>query len=126
MESYLVGEDLWDIVGGGKANAPEDITDDANVKKWVMTNAKEKFVLKRSISHDLFEHIMMCKSTSAIWETLGFFFNKNNVTRLQMLENDLANATQGDLPISKFFLKVKSLCSEISLLDLYEPILIHD
>lgn len=86
-------------------------------------NAKAEFVLKRSISHDLFNHIMGCKSTGEIWDTLDGLFNKRKVTRLQLLENELANSTQGDLSISSFFLKIKNLCSEISTLDLEEPIL---
>ena len=79
METYLVGKDLWGDVGGGKTNVLEDITDDADVQKRVMTNVKAEFILKRSISHDLFVHIMRCKSASAIWETLGSLFNKKNV-----------------------------------------------
>ncbi|KAK8926654.1 hypothetical protein KSP39_PZI018971 [Platanthera zijinensis] len=45
-----------------------------------------------------------------------------NVARLQFLENELARATQGDLSISTFFLKMKNLCAEILALDPDEPI----
>ena len=37
--------------------------------------------------------------------------------RLQFLENELAGTIQNKLTISEYFLKVKSLCSEISELD---------
>ncbi|XP_077237257.1 uncharacterized protein LOC143878926 [Tasmannia lanceolata] len=87
-----------------------------------MKNAKAEFLLKRSISHDLFEHIIGCKSESEIWTTLDGLLNKKNMARLQMLENELANTTQGGLSISQFFLKIKNLCSKISLLDPEEPI----
>ncbi|KAL3522092.1 hypothetical protein ACH5RR_014926 [Cinchona calisaya] len=97
MESYLVGEDLWDIVGGDNAKSPEPNEGNTEVmKKWKILNCKAEFALKRSISHD--------------------------VSRLQMLENELANATQSDLSISQFSVKIKNLCSEISLLDPDEPI----
>ena len=85
-------------------------------------NGKAEFALKRSISHGLFEHIIKCKSANEIWETLDRLYNKKDVSRLQMLENELANATQGELSISQFFVKIKNLCSEISLLDPDEPI----
>jgi hypothetical protein len=49
-------------------------------------------------------------------------FNKKDVAQLQLLENELANTTQGDISISQFFLKIKNLCSEISALDSEEPI----
>ncbi|XP_077212790.1 uncharacterized protein LOC143847886 [Tasmannia lanceolata] len=123
MESYLVGEDLWDVVCGDANVAPEDIQENDDVlKAWRMKNAKAEFLLKRSISHDFFEHIIGCKLASEIWITLDGLLNKKNMARLQMLENELANTTQGSLSISQFFLKIKNLCSEISLLDPEEPI----
>jgi len=78
--------------------------------------------LKRSISHGLFEHIIKCKSAEEIWTTLDGLFNEKDVARLQQMENELANTTQGDLSISQFFLKIKNICSEISTLDPEEPI----
>ncbi|CAD5192028.1 unnamed protein product [Musa acuminata subsp. malaccensis] len=52
------------------------------MKRWRTLNAKAKFVLKRSISHDLFEHIIYCKSTLEIWITLNALFNKKNMAWL--------------------------------------------
>jgi len=78
--------------------------------------------LKRSISHGLFELIIKCKSAEEIWTTLDGLFNEKDVARLQQMENELANTTQGDLSISQFFLKIKNICSEISTLDPEEPI----
>ncbi|XP_077237213.1 uncharacterized protein LOC143878884 [Tasmannia lanceolata] len=123
MESYLVGEDLWEVVCGNAVVVPEDTQENGDVlKAWRMKNAKAEFLLKRSISHGLFEHVIECKSASEIWITLNELLNKKNMARLQMLENELANTTQGSLSISQFFLKIKNLCSKISLLDPKEPI----
>lgn len=107
MESYLLGEDLWEVVGGDNkvAPTPTDTNADA-VKKWRTSNARAEFVLKRSISHDLFDHIVGCKSASQIWDTLSALLNKKNVARLQYLENEFAQTTQGELSISEFFLKI--------------------
>lgn len=52
MESYLVGEEFWDVIGSSNTTKPEEL------KKWTKRNAKAKFVLKRSVSHGLFEHII--------------------------------------------------------------------
>ncbi|KAI4346247.1 hypothetical protein L6164_013315 [Bauhinia variegata] len=70
----------------------------------------------------MFEHIIHCKSTNEIWQTFDRLFNKKDVARLQLLENQLANASQGDFSIAQFFLKIKNLCSKISALDQEEPI----
>jgi hypothetical protein len=85
-------------------------------------NAKAESILKRSISHGLFEHIIGFKSVGQIWTNLDGLFNKKDVTRLQLLENELANTTPGDLSISQFFLKITNLCSKISALDSEEPV----
>jgi hypothetical protein len=123
MESCLVGEDLWEVVGGDDVNRSENTPENVdNLKKWRIANAKAESILKRSISHGLFEHIIGCKSAGEIWTNLDGLFNKKDVARLQLLENELANTTQGDLSISQFFLKIKNLCSEISAFDSEEPI----
>ena len=48
--------------------------------------------------------------------------NKKNEDRLQILENKLANITQGNLSIAENFLKIMNLCDEISLFNSEEPI----
>ena len=123
MESYLVGEDLWEVVGGDDVNRLENTLENVdNLKKWRITNAKVKSILKRSISHGLFEHIICCKSAGEIWTNLDGLFNKKDMAQLQLLENELANTTQGDLSISQFFLKIKNLCLGISTFDSKELI----
>jgi len=67
MESYLVGEDLWDVVDGNNTTSPTDEQGNADAfKTWKQLNAKAKFMLKRSISHGLFNHIMRCNSAHEI------------------------------------------------------------
>ena len=47
MESYLIGEDLWDVVDGSNTTSPTDEQGNADAQ----LNAKVEFVLKWSISH---------------------------------------------------------------------------
>jgi len=89
MESYLIGEDLWDVVDGSNTTSPTDEQGNADAQ----LNAKVEFVLKWSISHGLFDHIMRCNSAHEIWWTLDRLFNKKDEARLQILENELANTT---------------------------------
>jgi hypothetical protein len=52
MESCLVGEDLWEVVGGDDVNHLENTPKNIdNLKKWRIVNAKAESILKRSISH---------------------------------------------------------------------------
>ncbi|CAA7020014.1 unnamed protein product [Microthlaspi erraticum] len=123
MESYLVSEDLWDVVGGSSTTPPMGAAATAEAtKEWTRKNAKAEFALKRSISSGVFEHVSRCTSASSIWQALDQLFNKKNEARLQLLENELANAKQGESSISEFFIKVKNLCSEINTLNPEESI----
>ncbi|KAG7551025.1 Zinc finger CCHC-type [Arabidopsis thaliana x Arabidopsis arenosa] len=123
MESYLVSEDLWDVVGGSSTSPPTgDAATAEATKEWTRKNAKAEFALKRSISSGVFEHVSRCTSASSIWQALDRLFNKKNEARLQLLENELANAKQGESSISEFFIKVKNLCSEINNLNPEESI----
>ncbi|KAH0678932.1 hypothetical protein KY284_020017 [Solanum tuberosum] len=116
MESYLVGEDLWDVVNGSNTSSPVDeLENNRAYKKWKQINVKVEFILKRTISSDLFDHIIKCKSAHDIWRTLNRLFNNKNEAQLQILQNELANTTQGIHSIAEYFLKIKNLCSEISL-----------
>ncbi|XP_060190456.1 uncharacterized protein LOC132619627 [Lycium barbarum] len=100
MDSYLVGEDLWDVVNGSYTSPPIDGSENSSAyKKWKQINAKAEFILKRSISHSLFDHIIKCKSAHEIWRTLDHLFNKKDEARLQILENELANTIQAIAPI---------------------------
>ncbi|XP_060200807.1 uncharacterized protein LOC132629087 [Lycium barbarum] len=98
MQSYLVREDLWDVVNGSYTSPPIDGPENSSAyKKWKQINAKAEFILKRSISHNLFDHIIRCKSAHQIWRTLDRLFNKKDEARLQILENELTNTTQGHI-----------------------------
>ena len=123
MQSYLKGEDLWEVVGGDATVEVVAAGDNGPaVRAWAKTNGKAEFALKRTISSELFEHITNCKSAAEIWTTLDGLFNKKNVARLQFLENELARTTQGEMSISAFFLKVQNQCTEIPAPDAEEPL----
>ncbi|KAF3667291.1 hypothetical protein FXO37_10090 [Capsicum annuum] len=75
MKSYLVGENLRNV--GSNTSSPDDGPGSSNAyQKWKQINAKAEFILKR---------------------TLDQLFNKRNEARLQILENELKNTTQGNL-----------------------------
>lgn len=80
------------------------------------------FALRTSISQEYIAHIRDVSSPKQVWETLERLFTQKNTMRLQYLENELVRMTQGILSIPEYFLKVKTLCAEISELDTEEPV----
>ncbi|KAK6918115.1 hypothetical protein RJ641_016537 [Dillenia turbinata] len=75
---------IWEIVNVTNTAAPANTAENADsFKKWKQRNVKAEFVLKRSISHGFFDHIMQCKSPHEIWEILDQLFNKMDEAQLQ-------------------------------------------
>lgn len=114
MESEFQGEDLWEIVGGSDVVPPED---PASLKKWKVRAGKAMFAIKITIEEELLEHIRQARTPKEAWDIFAVLFSKKNEARLQLLKNELLSVTQSDTTISQYFTKVKSLCSEISILD---------
>ncbi|KAE8705435.1 hypothetical protein F3Y22_tig00110429pilonHSYRG01243 [Hibiscus syriacus] len=117
MESYLQGQDLWEVVGGGEVTQPA--TEDANgiLRKWKIKAGKAMFALKTTIEEEMLEHIRDAKTPKEAWDTFVTLFSKRNDTKLQLLENELLSMAQRDMAVAQYFHKVKSICREISELD---------
>ncbi|KAE8732274.1 hypothetical protein F3Y22_tig00002237pilonHSYRG01326 [Hibiscus syriacus] len=117
MESYLQGQDLWEVVGGGEVTQPA--TEDANgiLRKWKIKAGKAMFALKTTIEEEILEHIRDAKTPKEAWDTFVTLFSKRNDTKLQLLENELLSMAQRDMAVAQYFHKVNSICREISELD---------
>ena len=121
MESYLQGQDLWEVVGGSEATQPAE---DANgiLRKWKIKAGKAMFALKITIEEEMLEHIRDAKTPKEVWDIFATLFSKKNDTRLQLLENELLSIAQCDKTIAQYFHKVKLIFREISELDPSAPI----
>nr|DAD30116.1 TPA_asm: hypothetical protein HUJ06_031584 [Nelumbo nucifera] len=104
MDAYLQGQDLWDLIAGDEAVIPADNPQNVELRK------------------EYIEHVRDLQSPKQLWETLERLFTQKNTMRLQFLENELAGMIQGNLSIPEYFLKIKTLCSEISEQDTEEPV----
>ncbi|CAB4316665.1 unnamed protein product [Prunus armeniaca] len=131
MESYLQGEDLWDVIGGNEVTRPKEDTN-GTLRKWKIKASKAMFALKTTIEEEMLEHIRNAKTPKEAWDTFATLFlgrngtrlqlgatlfSRRNDIRLQLLENELLSVAQCDMTIAQYFQKVKSICSEISELD---------
>ena len=140
IESYLQGQDLWEVVGGSKTAPPkakentvdlEQKSDETTktveeesdaLRKWRIKAGKAMYVLKTTIDKELVEYIRKAETPKAAWDILATLFSKKNDARFQLLESELMTISQGDMTINQYFKKVKSLCNEIAELDPEEKI----
>nr|CAD1832100.1 unnamed protein product [Ananas comosus var. bracteatus] len=103
IESYLQGQDLWEVIGGAETTPPKE---NAEVfRKWHIKAGKAMFILKTTVEEELLEHIKEADTPKAAWDTLASLYSKKNDARLQLLENELMTISQGSMTISQYFMK---------------------
>lgn len=73
MESYLQGQDLWEVVGGSEVTPPKE--DDAS-KKWKKKAGKAMFAIKTTIDEEMLEHIRAVERPKAAWDTFKALFSR--------------------------------------------------
>lgn len=114
IKYYLVGQDLWSIVGGKETTPP---TDKEEMKEWEVKAGKAMYVLSLTVEDEFLYRIKDSVNPKEAWDTLATLFTRKNDAKLQRLENELMSIRQGDLTVSQYFSKVKSICGEINKLD---------
>eukprot|EP00268_Persea_americana_P027732 TRINITY_DN27034_c0_g1_i1.p1 TRINITY_DN27034_c0_g1~~TRINITY_DN27034_c0_g1_i1.p1 ORF type:complete len:166 (+),score=37.69 TRINITY_DN27034_c0_g1_i1:368-865(+) len=118
MESYLQGQDLWEVVSGTNVVPPNGTAESQDgARKWRIKAGKALFVLKATIQKEMLDHIREVKTPKEAWDSFAALFSKTNNARLQMLENEIGSISQGSMTISQYFLKVKGICHDITQLD---------
>ena len=79
MDSYLQGQDLWEIVASGETTPPENAE---ALRKWKIKARKALFAIKISIEEEMPEHIRHVSTPKAAWDTFSTLFSKKNDVRL--------------------------------------------
>uniref|UniRef100_A0A2N9FHD6 CCHC-type domain-containing protein n=1 Tax=Fagus sylvatica TaxID=28930 RepID=A0A2N9FHD6_FAGSY len=105
IESYLQGQDLWEVVGGSEVTQPAVEDASGTLRKWKIKAGKAMFALKTTIEEEMLEHIRDAKTPKEAWDTFVTLFSKKNDTRLQLLENELLSMAQRDMTIAQYFHK---------------------
>ncbi|GAV87560.1 UBN2_3 domain-containing protein, partial [Cephalotus follicularis] len=101
LESYLQGQDLWEVVNGADTTPPNGAAENAEATlKWKIKVGKALFVLKATTHKDFMDHIRDAKSRKEAWDAFATLFSKKNGARLQMLENEIGQIKQDNLSIS--------------------------
>ena len=77
-------------------------------------NCKALFFLKITMDEDLLDHIGDIDTPKRAWDIFVELFSRMNNAQLQHYENELMNIKQEDMTISQYFVKIKSLCREIT------------
>ncbi|XP_074300439.1 uncharacterized protein LOC141631702 [Silene latifolia] len=119
MQFYLLGQDLWSIVGGGETAKPAR---GEELEKWKVKAGKAMYVLTATVGDDMLYRIKDAETPKEAWDTLKELFSKKNDSQLQLLENELMSVRQNTMSVNELFTKVKTLCEQITKLDPENPI----
>ncbi|KAG6504552.1 hypothetical protein ZIOFF_036886 [Zingiber officinale] len=65
MESYLQGQDLWEVVGGSEVMQPAEVANGI-LRKWRIKAGKAMFALKITIEEEMLEHIRDAKTPKEV------------------------------------------------------------
>ena len=73
MESYLQGQDLWEIIDGDEVEQPENAV---VLKKWRIKVGKALFAIKTTIEEEMLEHIHNAKASKEAKDPFVELFSK--------------------------------------------------
>ena len=80
------------------------------------------YMLSITMEDEFLHQIKDLSTPKEAWDTLATLFTRKNDVKLQLLENELMTIEQGEMLVSQYFTKVRSICNEIGKLDLESAI----
>ncbi|KAL0298959.1 UNVERIFIED_CONTAM: hypothetical protein Sradi_6555700 [Sesamum radiatum] len=90
METYLQGQDLWELIASADTEIPADTFGKADPRrKWKIKCGTALYALRTSISREFIDHVRNVNSPNQVWDTLERLFSKKNTAREQFFENEL-------------------------------------
>jgi DNA-directed RNA polymerase subunit F len=107
---------LWELIEGNQTTPPPK-GKEGDYSKWDMKAGKALSILALTVESKFLDKIKDASTPKEAWDALAERFAKTNEAKLQRLENELMSISQGEMSVSQYFTKVKSLCEKISKLD---------
>ncbi|KAH7660820.1 hypothetical protein IHE45_15G019200 [Dioscorea alata] len=111
IESYLQGQDLWEVVGGSETTSPNDAVEEATpsdavgdtkskekkalaaekskdeaLRKWRIKAGKAMFVLRTAVEDELPEYIRDAATPKIAWDTFAILFSRRMILTFNYLK----------------------------------------
>lgn len=88
INSYLRGQDLWDVVDGTETS-PSPKENAQAYKKWDIKARKALFAIKTTIYKSLLAHIEDMDTPNEAWDALAMLYTKKNELDYNFLKENL-------------------------------------
>ena len=79
MQFYLLGQDLWEVIGGTETTCP---TTEEGLKKWKVRVGKTMYALLIAVEDELLQRIKDAKTPKEAQDTLTELFAQTNDAKL--------------------------------------------
>jgi hypothetical protein len=93
---------------------PKPQTGDVFHQSWLRNNSIVSSWILNAISKDLTSTVIYCSSAAEMWSVLKDQFHQKNGPKVFQLKRDLLACTQGNLSVSAYYTKIRSLWEELS------------
>lgn len=105
--SYLIGQDLWEIVNGFEADDRPGIM--RHRKSGKSSARRAMYILQSTVYKENHLHIQDMEKPKETRDILKKVHSRSIEVQLQLLENEIEDLKQGTLSISQYFQKGKLL-----------------
>ncbi|KAF7843929.1 retrovirus-related Pol polyprotein from transposon TNT 1-94 [Senna tora] len=87
--------------------------DEAEIKKWKPVDSMVKSWVRNSISKDIVETFMFCKSARELWKEVEEIYGAKSGPKFFQLQQDLSALRQGNDSVTMFYNKIHKLWDEL-------------
>ncbi|OMO68008.1 Zinc finger, CCHC-type [Corchorus capsularis] len=91
IQFYLLGQDLWEVVGGHSTTPPTEVE---ALRQWEIKAGKALYVLSVTIEEGLLYRIKDANAPKEAWDTLATLLARSNDAKQQQLKNELLSTSQ--------------------------------
>ncbi|CAN6581481.1 unnamed protein product [Malus baccata var. baccata] len=122
FSSVLRGYDLFDFFNGESQCPPKYcITSEGGVtneismayKQWVQKDLALLSLLVATLSDEVMDHVIGCKTAQEAWENLQDRFSSVSVVRINQLKTEFHTAQKGNDSVDKFLLRLKVIKDQL-------------
>ncbi|KAK2969268.1 hypothetical protein RJ640_021987 [Escallonia rubra] len=103
----------------GSIEQPSEKDQPTEYALWNQCNSMILSWLTHSVEPDLAKGVIHAKTAYQVWEDFKDHFSQNNAPAIYQIQKSLASFSQGTMPVSTYFTKLKGLWDE---LDIYRAL----
>ncbi|CAN1216396.1 Retrovirus-related Pol polyprotein from transposon RE1 [Linum perenne] len=116
FQTFVKGKGLLSYLDGSKPYPTAPISVTPEIAVWEMNDARVLSYILGSVDSSIALSLRAFPTSAAVWKHLETTYSHVSVSRLFDLEFTLANLSQGELDVNRYYLAANTLWTEIDML----------